>query len=498
LEVAFQELGTEGRARRGHIDIRADEESSAFRFPFGSGSTPMYRARIIVSYRGRVLQMVRFEADVVGARRKPAEHRPAQRLRLEASPHPSMADLGHRRTYDLAIVANHTDGGVPMVGVLKAGHYRQFGASDMTAVIKELEATLSSMSTRGGALMSKPTEKFMRRLAISGARLHNHLKIWGASGWKLKYGRVQIVSGSPDAFFPLEFVYDRTPPSDTAKLCAGARAALQTGTCPTCAPDIHDADVICPLGFWCLSRVIERHAFVAEREATQQLGGQDVHALLAEPTTGRNTLRLFDGAAYGASDRADGERPGSVQLVATTLSTVVGRAVEPTRTWRRWAQLVKDEAPPLLVLVCHTEQRRRSGLPAVKIEIGASAQHEWLDVDNIAKDYVLGPKEAPHPVVLLIGCSTGVQHVRFSNAAALFIASGASIVLSTLATILGEQAAQVTSELIERLAAPARGRATFGDALLATRREMLAQGMSMVLALVAFGDADWRLARSRR
>lgn len=70
--------------------------------------------------------------------------------------------------------------------------------------------------------------------------------------------------------------------------------------------------------------------------------------------------------------------------------------------------------------------------------------------------------------------------------------------LSTLATILGAHAAQVTSELIERLAQPARAQATFGDALLGTRRELLAQDLPMVLALVAFGDADWRIAHSAR
>ncbi|MDQ3689231.1 MAG: hypothetical protein M3406_04200, partial [Chloroflexota bacterium] len=177
----------------------------------------------------------------------------------------------------------------------------------------------------------------------------------------------------------------------------------------------------------------------------------------------------------------------------------VGHPTSALTTWKGWTDAVSATSPPLLVVICHTAKRVRAGTPAVQFEIGRStgAKRQWLDVDEIASDYVIGPKGKPNPLVLLIGCSTAIPRVRFSNAVAQLMNNEAAIVLSTLSTILGEQAALTTAALIERLAdMPPRRETTFGDALLKVRREMVADDVLMALALVAFGDADWRLARA--
>jgi hypothetical protein len=54
-------------------------------------------------------------------------------------------------------------------------------------------------------------------------------------------------------------------------------------------------------------------------------------------------------------------------------------------------------------------------------------------------------------------------------------------------------AAPTAEELITLLAENTDGNRAFGDLLLAIRRKLLLKGRIMGLALVGFGDADWRL-----
>ncbi len=287
LHVAFQELGGAEPAKRGRIVIRADEESTATRFRFHTRSG-RFMARIIVSYRNRILQMVRFEADILAApaarRIRRTEH--PQRLRVESNARASMSDLSHRRTFDFAVVANHMDGD-PVLGLLKQGNYQQFGAGDISAELTWLEDTLTRLATQVGPLTSKRNQTLLRDMAIRGRRIFNHINSWNRGRKPLQphHGRIQIVDGSPDAFFPIEFVYDRPMPTNDAKLCAKAKQALRDGACPADCPAAgREREVICPLGFWGLSLVIERHAFMPGRV------DKDIVALVAEPATGRNIL----------------------------------------------------------------------------------------------------------------------------------------------------------------------------------------------------------------
>jgi hypothetical protein len=401
LDVAFQELGGTEPAQRGRIVIRADEESTATRFSFQTRSGT-FRARIIVSYRNRILQMVRFEADIMPAEaaRPVRRKRDPQRLRVESNARASMSDLSHRRTFDFAMVANHADGD-PVLGLLKKGAYQQFGAGDISGELKWLEDTLTRLATQVGPLTSKRNQALLRDLAIRGRRIFNHINSWNRGRKPLQphHGRIQIVDGSPDAFFPIEFVYDRPMPSNDAKLCPKAKQALRDGVCPAdCPPAGRESEVICPLGFWGLSLVIERHAFMPGRV------DKDIVALVAEPATGRNTLRPFGGAAYAASDRADAVKKGSIKLVGDAIERAVGRPTKVLRTWAEWTRSVETDAPPLLVLICHTDEQQRAGQPAVQIEIGAAnpRRPEWLDVDAVDAAYVVGPAGTPNPVVLLI------------------------------------------------------------------------------------------------
>jgi hypothetical protein len=492
LDVVFQEIGSTRKPQTKRLLLPPDDESKPSRFTFTTPDSGIYRARIIVAYRSRVLQSVRFEADVTGPGRRVGTD--PLRLTVEASPRATMSDLGHRRSFDLALVANHDERGRRVLAALARNNAKTFSADELDETIDWFERKLTRVNDKPlSRLRSRATVTLLRDFAQKGSEIFYYLGRWEVLKNVAGSDRVQLVPGDPDAFFPIEFVYDKDMPVDDAPLCEGAETALRTGACPaTCPPGGDQASVVCPLGFWCLSKVIERHAFVPGAIGTRE------YSLLAEPATGRDRLSMFKGAAYAASDLVDQGRRGSIERVHSALDAVVNPPIDVDRTWDGWKARLKDGSRSLLVIICHTAEKRSSSGSVVQLEIGASGAEEWLAVNRVKGPYVVGTaKPPPTPVVMLIGCSTAVTKLPFQDPPGRFQYAGASIVLSTMSTILGRHAAAVTAGLINRLAALAAERdRTFGDALLQVRREMLADDVPMVLALAAFGDADWRLTTS--
>jgi hypothetical protein len=67
-------------------------------------------------------------------------------------------------------------------------------------------------------------------------------------------------------------------------------------------------------------------------------------------------------------------------------------------------------------------------------------------------------------------------------------------VLATLTKVLGRHAGPVAARIVAALAESSRGReVTFGEVLRDVRRSLLAEGVLTVLAVTAYGDADWVL-----
>ena len=71
------------------------------------------------------------------------------------------------------------------------------------------------------------------------------------------------------------------------------------------------------------------------------------------------------------------------------------------------------------------------------------------------------------------------------------------MVIATLTEVLGRHAAPVAARLVEELyrycAQEPHG---FGEVMVRLRRRLLAEGLIMVLALAAFGDADWLITKA--
>ena len=101
----------------------------------------------------------------------------------------------------------------------------------------------------------------------------------------------------------------------------------------------------------------------------------------------------------------------------------------------------------------------------------------------------------PGPIVLLLGCETGrrIADTGYGGLAGQFKDFHASLVLGTMAKILGRHAAPLAAELVAELSSIDTPDADFGTLLRRIRRRLLAHGILMAFALVAIGDAEWRL-----
>jgi hypothetical protein len=113
----------------------------------------------------------------------------------------------------------------------------------------------------------------------------------------------------------------------------------------------------------------------------------------------------------------------------------------------------------------------------------------------IDRSYVCCDPKSP-PIVLLLGCD--VANVAYSDAYARHIAvfrqARAALVLGTVATVLGADAAAVGGKLATMLASAAKkAPERFGEVLRRVKREAVAESLMVAMCLVAFGDADWYL-----
>jgi hypothetical protein len=97
-------------------------------------------------------------------------------------------------------------------------------------------------------------------------------------------------------------------------------------------------------------------------------------------------------------------------------------------------------------------------------------------------------------VAVLLGCETANPKIPFQGLVPRFRRAGAAVVISTTNTILGRHAVPVAVELLSLLKSEAAGEAGLGDVLRRLRRQALHDGFPMVLSIVAYGDADWRVA----
>jgi hypothetical protein len=481
LVVVFSEprLAPEPQVAQIHLPAVGPSMSCRFYLRTLTTNEPV-EARVIILFANRVLQTLLFRAGI-GDYAEPLE------LAVEASVRLDFGDLDDRTRFDVAIVLNQTVAGTPSATVVAGGSADLQFPVGLSAGASVMRAKLTEFATSPQAIAGLRDDRMRELLvylAAHGSLLYESL-IAGNVTDKLKEAkRIQIVTARPEEHVPIELLYAKPAPDPQAQLCGGAEQALLDGKCPSsCSPlATAPSDVVCPLGFWCLDRVLERHAHAPG-------GGpiKDIRLTSASEPSPRRDLLPLAGALFAASDRVDKGVPGSAKKVLDALGTTVPPATS-AMTWSEWRDNIKAR-PGTLVLLPHTFEDDTFNVPGLEIAKSEHLLLTALDVQHVRPD-----ESQPGPLVLLLGCETGAQSIEYQSFVVRLRTRGASIVVSTVASVLGRHAATTAVALLNELQKHRTARDTsFGDVMLAIRRQLLRDGVPMVLALSSYGDADWRL-----
>ena len=507
LTVLFHEPGQLDAPLQQDITLPRTGESTEALFDFVPRRAGAFLARIAVLHRNRVLQTAQLRAQVVSARNAAGRRRIA--LDTEAEVRHDWSSLDGRRRFDLALVAGAPDAdGTPRVTSVSGGKAWATDLTGVQQVAAEISTLLSAVAHNtlghGQGLDAEDNPQLLLDLAFSGRELYAQLVLDQLAQNREgvldvrseQVGHIQLVQTRSDAVIPLEFVYDyELGTGAEASVCPQHREALVQGHCsPDCEGQRHPGRHVCPMGFWGLRKVIERHV----QDAPQAADAGHPLVVLSEPTQARQKLHVQAGAVVGHSGRVAG---GSLDGLLQELRAHLQGSVERVKDWGEWATAVQAHAPQLLVAFPHnTGSGSTRGLelgnstirtrgirfyPVGAVE-GAAAQGPW---------HVRRPGGDP-PLVLLLGCDTAGSTEPFSSHVSAFRQAGAAVVVSTIATVLGAHAVEVgtriVADLLEQVAA-SQGQPHLGELLRQAKCRALLASQPMALCVVAFGDADWRL-----
>lgn len=451
--------------------------------------------RVAVAYRNRILQTALLRGDV----RSDGEG-PGFDVAIESVIRPGLMDLSSRQHFGASLLLNHTSDGQAMATAISGQTAALIQLNTVADAVAELNRILGTDEASAGAfgrrLDSSEAVDLLRRLAFQGSTLY---KLVGSVVDRIladkDRSRLQILSVNPNTVLPIEFVYSLTVPADDAILCPNARRAVLTGKC---SGEHHEENalgqlkVVCPAGFWGVSKIIERQVTDPARLAQDGPPPADF-SVWAEPTGARNTLGPVTPLVFAASDKADSVKRGEVARLAKWLGRRTAVVVNPIRSWLDWVASIQSLHPSLLLLVAHTVSDSGDG---TALEIAAS---DRCRVAQLTPKFVRSTavSEAPGPIVLLLGCDTAVPPRDLQSPAFQFRYLGAALVVGTISPVLGRHASRVAREIVgELLRVTSRlkpGRSiVFGEVLLQVRRRLLAKGITMAMCLAAYGDADWR------
>lgn len=496
LQVVFSEPNHSPEPQTREIVLPREGSSTTCKFNFNPrGEIPYFKGRVIILHGNRVLQTALLEGKVVPE----PDQFPDSKLQftVESVIQPNLGDLSSRGAFDLAFVANHTVDNSP--AVVTIAHEQAFFNSlkNIEIPIKEITRILENVVERPDdfpkSMDDDKNVTWLRDLAINGRGLYGGIVVDQIGEQRLgKINRVQLVS-TVDEYLPLEFIYDMPAPHFQARLCPKWHEALEKGLeeleeglCKDCTvkDSLPPAEFFCPLGFWGLRLVVERHYIDPYNKP--DLKGY-AFALKGESVEGRRVLRVLKSAIFAASEKVDEEIPQS-QDVFKVLQDVTHRKVEQVTTLKSWRDAVVKLQPSLLVLLthispCSLDPRQ----PQMEIGKGVGLAQIYIN-----RQYLVPSEDAPRPVVLLLGCTTLSTDIPFRSFAASFRREGAAIVLSTITDVLGRHVAPVSAQLVHNLEQAAEKGLSMGDALVLVRRKALIDGIPMVLSLVGLGDADWR------
>jgi hypothetical protein len=453
--------------------------NSAFAvFPIYTGQTQKtFTAEIFAFHANRLIQKSILEIDI-RTENEPVRLAGATLIK-EVSLRSSLSDLAKRTPFDTSLIVtgrgeqlslNGRSGNEPL------GFRLNQGIEKITDKIRQGIEELAGVESKGTPALTEPKNvALLHMLAHQGSMLYKyHLK----TGLE---GPLQIVSNVQD-YVPLDFAYTFPPPQPKASLCEHAIAALENGACTcTFSNDQEKAKIICPLAFWGLSRVIERHKYNTHGSADAR-----DYIIKNEPTEGRDVLTILRRTLFGSSHRVDNSKKGLIKKIGDHLLTD-SSLVHVADEWLGWVQMVKAGDPESLILVVHLEEDASTLVPALEIGKDLLAQ-TYLD-----ETYINATEKKQPPFIVLIGCETSNPDFYAFDTVSQLMQSGAAIVLSNFTVIRGDHAAAIVMELITLLRQYAGSPISCGEIVLKLRQKLLAKGIMASLALLAHGDADWQV-----
>ncbi len=464
-------------------------------------------AEIVFRYRGRAFEAVQIEAFAIGPGEEEQPHHTVQ-IKILASRR-QLIELPDSHPFDATLIwGGDAEKSSPAEAAAPAS-LRVFGGQggqrfelpgSVTALNwlnQSLFNTQKSLIRQRASVTANAEPELdadspellalLRDMARHGATLYNELD---AQHFIDPGERIQLLNREPQAYVPLEFIYDRGYPADDAKLCDGWHAALHSNDqhCPVCSQQSLTSEqrdwtpTICPLGFWSMQKIIER-IDPDKAGATETTDGQ------SHPSLVRRSLPPIDNILYATSHKVpEDERQATFQKLQQQF-----RQPQLANNWDEWKTALQRATPPLLLTIPHHDVSAALDF----LEIGDDQlpiKQRRLSRAQITDLYVNPTGADPGPILLILGCRTGTTtedgYVRLTRR---FQQLKTSIVLGTMAQILGRHAAPVARELVTQLVEASDPEADFGTIMRQVRRRMLANGYLMAFCLVALGDAEWRL-----
>ncbi|WP_313953732.1 hypothetical protein [Accumulibacter sp.] len=503
LEVVFHEPTQLDSPLLGQLLLPADGPSTVAEFVFTPRRCADFEGRISVLHRGRVLQTVLIHTRVTQPDETVDEQQTISQ-EVEARVRQDWNGLGSRRRFDASFILNHSNQQRPLLTGI-AG--KRAWAKDLSGIdepIASINRLLSdvahSVADYSDGLTEGENLPLFIKLARLGADLYSSLVIDNLQPLQREgmdveeETHIQIISTRADAVVPFEFIYQYQPPDDDAgvRFCPNALKALADGACPPdCAGQQQARRHVCPMGFWGLRKVIERHVYNPEIEVPNQA---EV-IIQAEPAGDRLRLQLDQAAVIGYSREVTA---AEVDPLLAALRQHLPDQVRVAANWDDWKQAIAGSHPSLLVAFPHNSGERQD----IALEIGGidfktlRLPREYVQVDGAT------------PLMLLLGCDTASTAQQYANHIRYFRQAGAAAIVSTIATVFGPHAVKVGQKLLESLLAIHRQSTRdaqaghprqaddipcLGEALREAKRQALLDSLPMALCVVAFGDADWRL-----
>jgi hypothetical protein len=496
LQVLFTEPRQWNEPLRGTLELRRRGSSTKCSFVFKPTESGTFAGRVTIYYRGRVLQTAVLNTTVAAdASDWSTMQVEPLRFSVEAVLRRSLDTLEDRRRFDACIVLNHTSTGEHAATVASDEGAYIVSLDKVKPQLVSINALLSTVANQpkkyGKDLLSDANAELLCELAKEGNFLYrllvrDNIDQFSAADAIRKSRHLQIVSFEPDALVPLEFVYSFSSPKAGAQVCKKAKETLEqrdkngqtANLCPNaCDNQPSPAEYVCPLGFWGLSKVIERHKSNPYLLRPALVRND-------EPTKGRSLISIVGPSLLAASEQVSA---ASLSELKKKLAAKWKGELAEVTDWNEWPATVKKSRPTLLVILPHAEGTGNN----IALEISGKTQQSVY----ITPAYVCGQDDM-HPIVLLLGCdTTGTSSAdAYTSNLSIFRQANAAIVLGTVATVFGNDVAEVAGTLIEILAEAVQNSSEcFGEVLLQAKREAIASSKMVALCMVAFGDADWRL-----